>query len=122
MQHEASAYRFVGTKLTPVISDPDIQSIEDASSEQDRFKPASSHLATALRHFSDRDSPDYRNSIKESISAVEAACQIITGDPKATLRTAVKKLEDCSVKLRSVFRGALEKMYGVMRREYSTLY
>jgi hypothetical protein len=83
MQHEASAYRFLGTKLTPIISEPEIQSIEDASSEQDRFNPASSHLATALRHLSARDSPDYRNSIKESISAVEAACQIITRDPKA---------------------------------------
>jgi hypothetical protein len=60
-------------------------------------------------HLSARDSPDYRNSFKESISAVEAACQIITRDPKATLGAAVKKLEDCGIKLHSAFRGALDE-------------
>ena len=61
---------------------------------------------------SDRTSPDYRNSIKESISAVEAACQIITGDQKATLGQAVKKLEGSGVELHPAFRDALSKMYG----------
>jgi hypothetical protein len=42
--------------------------------------------------FEGRKATDFRNSIKESISAVEAMCQILTGDDKATLGQALKKL------------------------------
>jgi hypothetical protein len=38
-----------------------------------------------LQKLADRENPDYRNSIKESISAVESAAQEITGDTGATL-------------------------------------
>jgi hypothetical protein len=102
----------LGTKLTRIISEAEIHSIEDAASQQDRFKPVSTHLSTASKHLSDRNSPDYRNTIKESISSVEAMCQIITGDPKATLGQAVKKLEESGVKLQPAFDGGLQKMYG----------
>lgn len=40
-----------------------------------------------------REKPDFRNSIKESISAVESLAQSITGKPKATLGDALKILE-----------------------------
>lgn len=82
-KREGSAYRFVGRTLAPIISEVEIQSIESAASQQDWFKPVGAHITTALKHLADRISPGYRNSIKESISAVEAMCQIITGDPKA---------------------------------------
>lgn len=41
----------------------------------------------------DREKPDYRNSIKESISAVEATAKIITGMEKATLTQALNEIE-----------------------------
>jgi hypothetical protein len=37
-----------------------------------------------LQALSDRKSPDYRNSVKESISAVEAACNLLTRVRRAT--------------------------------------
>ena len=40
----------------------------------------------------DRKQPDYRNSIKESISAVEAICALITGQERADLNTALRAL------------------------------
>jgi hypothetical protein len=62
--------------------------------------------------FSDRKSPDYRNSVKESISAVEAICKIITGDEKATLGQALKKLEDKGLHLHAALRNAFSSLYG----------
>jgi hypothetical protein len=50
------------------------------------------HLEAVLRMLSDRAKPDYRNSIKESISAVEAACRLATGDKSATLGKALKQI------------------------------
>jgi len=112
LERENAGYRFIVKTLSSVTSESEIKSIEEAASYLDLFGPASAHISTALKHLSDRTSPDYRNSIKESISAVEAACQIITGDPKATLGQAVKKLESSGVNLHPAFKGALDKMYG----------
>jgi hypothetical protein len=92
LEEHLSAYRFVGEILVPITSEEEITAVEQAMSHGSQFKPAIAHLETALARLADRASPDYRNSIKESISAVEAVCQILTGDPKATLGQALKKI------------------------------
>jgi len=92
LEKHVSAYRFVGTTLAPITSEEEITAVEQAMSHGGQFKPVVAHLETALARLADRSSPDYRNSIKESISAVEAVCQIITGDPNATLGQALKKI------------------------------
>lgn len=74
------------------------------------FAPVSEHLATALAHLSNRQSPDYRNSIKESISAVESMAKIISGKDKATLDDALATLEKSG------------KLHAALRRGYSALY
>ena len=51
------------------------------------------HINKALALYSDRKKPDYENSIKESISAVESYCALITNDKKATLGQALKQIE-----------------------------
>ena len=76
-------------------------------SHGERFKSAVTHIETALAGLADRASPDYRNSIKESISAVEAMCQIITGDPKATLAKALKQIG-----VHSALEAGFIKIYG----------
>ena len=53
-------------------------------------KKATNHLEKALILISNRESPDYANSIKESISAVEAICSEILGKSD-TLGSALKK-------------------------------
>ena len=58
-----------------------------------------------------KPTPDYRNSIKESISAVEAICAAITGDSKATLGEALKVI-DSEAPLHGALRSAIEKLYG----------
>ena len=68
-------------------------------------------IQTALGFLSDRKSPDYRNSIKESISAVESLCVSISGDPKATLGTALHAIER-SHQLHPAFKKALSSLYG----------
>jgi AbiJ N-terminal domain 4 len=112
LKRECAGYRFVGTTIGPIVADSEIKSIETALLYGDTFKPVSTHLSTALQLLSDRVAPDCRNSVKESISAVEAACRIVTGDDKATLGKAVKKLQESGVKIHPAFEGALKRMYG----------
>ena len=108
LQKELSAYRFVGKKLVPITSEQEIAEIETALTVSMPFTP---HLDRALDLLADRQTPDYRNSIKESISAVEALCQLITGSRKGTLEDALRKFE---IKLGSVhpaLKEAFRKLY-----------
>lgn len=68
----------------------------------------------ALRLFAEKQNPDYENSIKESISAVESMCCIITGltGKKATLGNALKKLKEKGVYIHKALESAFLSLYG----------
>ena len=70
LERELSAFRFVDETLTPVTGDAEIQAIEKAILEGGAVPGVLVHLREALEKLGDRANPDYRNSIKESISAV----------------------------------------------------
>lgn len=72
LEREMSAWRFVDRVLTPISSEEEVSAIQDALAGTESQKPTNIHLRTALGLLSDRTAPDFRNSIKESISAVEA--------------------------------------------------
>ena len=97
MEREGSAYRFVNGLITQLTSDEEISVIEDALSVHNPLDSVKTHLQRALEMLSDRVSPDYRNSIKESISAVEAISKIITGDSKSTLGKALGEIEKSKI-------------------------
>lgn len=112
LRQEMAGYRFVGNQITQITSDEEIVEIEQAINETDT-NAVSSHLRRALELLSDKTEPDYRNSIKESISAVEALCAKLTGDPSATLGQALKRLEtDGAVKTHPALNGAFRQLYG----------
>ncbi len=92
-KREMSAYRFIDGVLTEVNSAEEVIELEQALKNTSKFKSVKEHLKTAIGLFSDKRNPDYRNSIKESISAVESLCKIITGDSKSTLGQALKEIE-----------------------------
>jgi hypothetical protein len=87
---ENSAYRFVGNTISEITSVEEIKSIEEALNCP--IDAVRTHITTALQLLSDKHNPEYRNSIKESISAVESACILIDGSKNATLTTALAKL------------------------------
>lgn len=111
LQKELSAYRFVDEQLADITNEEEIESIETAITDGTKYSGVHEHLNTALGLLSDRKSPDYRNSVKESISAVEALCVSISGDRKATLGSALNMIEK-SHQLHPAFKKALSNLYG----------
>ena len=109
LESELSAYRFVGDQITQVTSEEEISEIEEAL--ETPLRPVKAHLEKSLELLSDRKSPDYRNSIKESISAVEAICRLITNDKKTTLGQALKEVEN-KVGLHGALKKAFSNLYG----------
>ncbi len=108
---ENSAYRIINDQITEITSEQEIQSIEAALENTNQFSGIQQHLNQALKLMSDRQNPDYRNSIKESISAVESICKIVTNDEKATLGKALKIIED-KYGLHTALKGSLNQLYG----------
>lgn len=111
LEKELSAYRFVDEQLTDITDEQEIESIEIAINSSDKFSGTKIHLKAALSFLTDRQKPDYRNSVKESISAVEALCVTLSGDPKATLGASLNSIEK-SHSLHPAFKKALTSLYG----------
>jgi hypothetical protein len=65
-----------------------------------------------LKLLSNRQSPDFRNSIKESISAVEAQCKIICEEPTSTLTKSLEIIQRRDrVKIHPRLNEAFQKIY-----------
>lgn len=111
LERENSAYRLIGNEITLITAEQEIQSIEEALENTNRYSAVQQHLNQALRLMSDRQNPDYRNAIKESISAVESICKIVTNDDKATLGKALKIIED-KFGLHEALKKSLSQLYG----------
>jgi hypothetical protein len=102
------AYRFVDKEIVEITSEEEIVSIEQAiKSSENNVKL---HLQTALGLLAKKPLGDYRNSIKESISAVEAVCRELTG--KSTLGDALNELEKTGVVIPKVMKLGFDRLYG----------
>lgn len=106
LEEHNAAYRFVGKEIAEITDKNEIQAIETALATAE--SPVRIHLDTALRMLSDKEAPDYRNSVKESISAVEAACRYVTGNSSATLGDALKHVQN----LHPAMSRAFSQLYG----------
>lgn len=99
-------YHIIENKITEVTSEEEIITIENALKvSKDNVRE---HLHNALDLYSKRPTADYRNSIKESISAVEAISRNITGENVLNF----KKMEEKGVVVPTVLRKAFECLYG----------
>jgi hypothetical protein len=118
LERELSGYRFVGNEIAPITNKNEVAEIEQAieTAGEKRLEGVRKHLESALTKLSDRKNPDYRNSIKESISAVESLCIIISKDPKATLGQALKKVKD-TVGLHPSLEKGFSSIYGYTSNE-----
>jgi AbiJ N-terminal domain 4 len=91
LERELSGYRIISGRVVDITSEQEVKMLDEALNDT-QFAGVAAHLQRAMELFSDREQPDYRNSIKESISAVESMARIITGDTKATLGAALNTL------------------------------
>ena len=108
-EREYIGYRFVDGRIISITDEQEINTIETACNNP--YDGCRVQIQKAVGFLSDRENPDYKNSIKESISAVESLCQIVTGNKKATLGDALKLLEG-EKKIHPALKGAFTKLYG----------
>lgn len=111
LERENSGYRFVDGKIIEISSSDEVSEIEKAIESSTPYYGVKQHLSNAITLLSDKENPDYRNSIKESISAVESLCKTVSEDKKATLGAALKILEKKGV-MHPALKSAFSSLYG----------
>lgn len=110
LKSEVAGYRLINQQIIPITDDEEIMSIETSSTTV--YDAVNVHMKKALRFFSDRLEPDYENSIKESISAVESIACIIMEKDNAILSSALDRLEQKGVRIHTAQKEAFKKLYG----------
>lgn len=109
LECEVSGYRFVDGLISPITEQEQLDEIGQAL-ERDAG-PVHTHLRRALELLSDRSAPDYRNSIKESISAVESLVAKTVAEEKGTLGQLIRKLEQ-EIGLHPALGRSFSSLYG----------
>ena len=108
LKRELSGWRLVNDEIAPITESHELDAIQqaiDKSAESVRM-----HLQSALELLANRTAPDYRNSIKESISAVESLVGKALGE-EGTLGNMLKKMET-QFGLHPCLKDAFSKLYG----------
>lgn len=111
LKNGMAGYRIFNDSIVQINSEEEIKEIEEALEYSSKWKSIETHLKTSLALLSNRTNPDYRNSIKESISAVEAFCIIITDDKNASLGSALNEIEK-KFKIHKALKKAFSSIYG----------
>lgn len=107
---EYVGYRIIDNIIVPITNEIEIEAIKEKVDIP--YKEVKEHLNKALIFLSDREAPDYKNSIKESISSVEAMTKILVKNEKATLNKALNKLEKRGVDIHPQLKKAFINLYG----------
>ncbi len=115
LEEENSGYRIIQNLICPITNDLEQSEISKSIENSNNFvgfQESNQHLVNSLEKLSSRLNPDYRNSIKEAISAVEAALRFLTGKPSGTLGDLLKDQKVTELKIHSAQIEAFKKMYG----------
>ncbi|MBQ9678304.1 MAG: hypothetical protein IJV44_09240 [Prevotella sp.] len=108
-------YRIINNRVTPITAKEEVESIEEAiNNAKGNIKE---HLNCALLHLADKEAPDYRNSIKESISAVGALCREMAGEND--LGKALSALEKKHGLLHPQLKAAFSNLYNYVNEKQS---
>jgi hypothetical protein len=111
LKEELSGFRFVSGRIVQITTEEEVASIEQALTLTGPLHSVTAHLRQSLTLLADKTNPDYRNSIKESISAIESLSKILSGLPNASLSAALTAV-DKQTKLHPSLKEAFQKLYG----------
>ncbi|MBC8110997.1 MAG: hypothetical protein H7Y04_08060 [Verrucomicrobia bacterium] len=114
LERENAGYRFIDYKIAPIINVLEMNEIEEAINISGHFTAlngANIHLKNSLDKISDKKNPDYRNSIKESISAVESVAKKMSNNKNDTLGGALDKIKG-KAKIHPALERGFKQLYG----------
>ena len=117
-EREMSGYRFISGTLAPISNPAETTEIAGAIEMTSRIglDGAHHHIQTALALLAKKPEPDYRNSIKESISAVESVAKVFGKENSKGLSDALDELSK-KTNLHAALRAGFNNLYGYASNE-----
>jgi hypothetical protein len=103
-EEEKVGYRMVDGMIVSITDPVELEALEQAL--QSPIDVAKDHIKKAALHCFNREKPDYTNSIKEAITAVEAAMRNKTKE-----HDFEKALNKLSPQMHSMFTDSIRKLY-----------
>jgi AbiJ N-terminal domain 4 len=112
LEREGAPYRYRNLQLVAITSQEELDEVERAATKTP-FAGARIHIAAAIASLGQRPTPDYRNSVKESVSAIESLLQEATGQKGQKLPKLLDAFEaKTGADLHGAFKSALGSLYG----------
>lgn len=113
LEREHSGYRYIGGELAPITNPAEIAEIEQAGRAASTYglDGVRQQITQALSLLGKRPDPDYRNAVKEAISAVEGVVKLINGTRGGGLKEALDVVAP-RIDLHPALKTGLEKLYG----------
>jgi hypothetical protein len=120
LTREISGFRFIVNNFVPISDKNEIDSITGAlvTTNNDKLFGIRKHFESALDLLAKKPEPDYRNSVKESISAVEGICKIFVGKKSGGISDAIRFLSDKNIYIHSALKEGIVKIYGYTSDEH----
>lgn len=94
--------------VVPLVGQPEMDSINKAI----QSTVHGGHIKKALEYSSRKENPDYENSIKESILAVESLVKTLCQSEKATLGDLLEKLKEMESTIHPALLKGFSNLYG----------
>jgi hypothetical protein len=110
LEIQGCAYRFIAEEFAPLTNPLEIAEVVRAA--ESAIPAVASHIREALKLLPPSPDVSPRNSVKESISAVEAALKQLSSDASATLTEGLAAFEHKYGSLHPALRAGLIKLYG----------
>ncbi len=112
LETELSGYRFIQGVLSPITDPVEISEIDNAATHfsGESLSAPSQHICTALELLGKKPTPDYRNSIKESISAVESVVSRMAGSDAGGVGKVLEQVS-AKVEVHSTLKTAFKQLY-----------
>ena len=113
LETELAGFRFVNGILVPITDQAEIAEIEGASTAVGLrgLDGAKVHLDKALGFLGQKPKPDYHNSIKESISAVESVVNLVAESDGNGVSGALEALSK-HTDIHGGLKAAMKQLYG----------
>jgi hypothetical protein len=110
LEAQGAAYRFIAEELAPLTNPVEVAEVTRAA--ESAIPAVASHIREALTLLPPSPDASPRNSVKESISAVEAALKHFSGDAGAALKEGLSAFETKYGSLHPALKAGLVKLYG----------
>jgi len=106
-----SGFRMVEGLFAPITDENELNAVRDAlTSAKSKHGNIHTHLKDAIKFLGEKPTPNYRNSIKESISAVEGLCKMLTNEKSGGIDTAIEKLAK-QIEMHPAMKEGFKKLY-----------